>query len=62
MKERTRAIKLAEMILVELESLKDAQDDHVDNILALVNEILKDAKGLAEETLKDQGDTITKNK
>lgn len=43
----------AKLILLEIEALQSAEPDETSNILTLVNEVIRDAKQLAEETLKE---------
>lgn len=45
----SRSTKLANLILAEIESLKETQD--VSSLLALAEELTRDARALAELTL-----------
>lgn len=42
----------AELILIQIQALQEATPDNTSNMLTLVNEIVRDAKQLAEEVLK----------
>lgn len=54
---RKKTHQLAKMLLTEIEALQQAQPDTpTDNLLILVNEIIKDAKGLAEDALEEKID------
>lgn len=47
-------VNKAKLVLIQIEELQVAEDTNLSGMLVIVNEILRDAKQLAEQTLEDE--------